>query len=369
MLSPFARPVFVMAKPCGAACNLRCRYCYYLDKNKLYHGSGMRVMTDELLEEYIRQYLQAQTTDEVQFVWHGGEPTLVGLDFYKKVMALQRKYGRGFRIYNSLQTNGMLLDAEWCHFLVDNHWLVGLSVDGTARLHDRYRLTAGGSPTHTQVMRAIECLNRYGVEWNAMATVNAFNADYPEEFYLFFRSIGCRYLQFTPVVEPEGDCNVSARQWGDFLCRLFDLWWAHDVGQMYVQIFDATLANYVGEEPQVCSLSTRCGHAAVMEHNGDLYCCDHFVSPEYLLGYIRDSSIVELMMSPRQWRFASEKSAGLCRQCRECEFLRLCHGECPKNRITANAEGERINYLCRGYRQFFAHTEPQFRRMAATLKG
>lgn len=373
-----------MAKPAGAACNLACEYCYYLEKKRLYADTPRTPMSEELLERYIKQYIEAQTTPFVQFVWHGGEPTLRPLSFYRKALELQRRYAGGREISNSLQTNGTLLTEEWCRFLRDNNWLVGLSIDGPDTFHDEYRRDNAGKPSFQRVMKAIRLLDRYKVDWNAMAVVNDYNADHPLEFYRFFKEIGCHYIQFTPVVErynpqghlmpgydPEGDLtpfSVTPKQWGDFLCAVFDEWVRKDVGQYYIQIFDATLANWAGVEPGLCTLARRCGHAAVLEHNGDLYCCDHFVFPDYLLGNINSSTILEMMSSERQQRFGMAKETSLPRQCRECKFRFACNGECPRNRFVTTADGEPgLNYLCEGYRKFFAHVAPAMDFMKAQL--
>ena len=372
--APFARPLYVMAKPAGALCNLACRYCYYLEKQQLYADSSRHTMSDELTEHFIREYIEAQTMPQVLFTWHGGETMMRQLAYYKKVMAWQRKYARGRTIDNCIQTNGTMLTDEWCRFLRDNHWLVGISIDGPQRFHDEYRRTRQGRPSFAKVMQGINLMNKHQVEWNAMAVVNDYNADYPEEFYHFFRDMGCRFLQFTPVVErltarglatlsdpgeEVTDFSVSPRQWGDFLIGVFDEWVRRDVGNIFVQLFDATLANWVGEEPGVCSMAKTCGHAGVMEHNGDVYSCDHFVFPEYLLGNIRQKTLVEMMYSQRQIEFGQAKQTGLPGQCRTCEWLFACNGECPKNRFCKTAEGEPgLNYLCSGYRRFFAHAAP-----------
>lgn len=391
MLSfPFARPLYVMLKPAGASCNLACRYCYYLEKSRLYDdAASASAMSDELLEEFTRQYLEAQTMPQVLFTWHGGEPLLRPLSFYRRALALQRKYARGRQIDNCLQTNGTLLTDEWCEFLRENRFLVGISIDGPQPLHDAYRLTRGGRPTFDAVMRGIRLLQKHGVEWNAMAVVHRLNAEQPLEFYRFFREIGCQYLQFTPVVErvvrrddgcslaagsEQGgaltDHSVTPSQWGRFLCTLYDEWVRRDVGRLFVQLFDATLANWVGEPPGVCSLSSSCGHAAVMEHNGDVYSCDHFVFPAYRLGNIRRQSLTQLLYSERQQQFGRQKTEGLPRQCRECSYLFACHGECPRNRFAVDAYGEpHLNYLCTGYRQYFAHVAADMDFMRAELEA
>ncbi len=382
---PFGYPVYLMAKPAGPGCNLACEYCYYLEKNNLFESKGAKNMTDATLERYIRSYIEAQSVPDVQFVWHGGEAMLRPLDFYRRAMELQRRYGGGRHIENCLQTNGTLLNDEWCRFLRDNGWLVGISIDGPEEFHDEYRRTRDHKPTFHRVMRGIRMLQHYGVEWNALAVVNDYNADFPEDFYNFFKEIGCQYIQFTPVVErltdsgslshvgAEGQLapfSVSPEQWGDFLCKVFDLWVREDVGKVFVQIFDATLANYVGVEPGLCTLAKNCGHAGVMEHNGDVYSCDHFVFPEYYLGNIHSSSVVEMMYSPRQIQFGLAKSQGLPDRCKACNFLNLCNGECPRNRFARTPDGQPgLNYLCEGYRKFFAHSEPYFRYMAEELRN
>lgn len=370
--TPFGSPLYVMLKPASARCNLACRYCYYLEKKQLYAQDGATVMTDELLDEFTRQYLEAQTQPEVLFTWHGGEPLMRPLSFYRRALELQRRYGRGRQIDNSLQTNGTLLTDEWCEFLRDNHFLVGISIDGPQQLHDAFRRTRNGGPTWRTVMRGIRLLQKHGVEWNAMATVNRLNADHPVAFYRFFKDIGCQYIQFTPVVERVdgrvADYSVSPRQWGDFLCALYDEWVREDVGTTFVQTFDATLANWAGVTPGVCSLSAMCGHAMAMEHNGDVYSCDHFVYPQYLLGNIRQQTLTEMAYGERQQTFRRLKTDSLPRQCRECRFLFACYGECPKNRFVTDAYGEpRLNYLCQGYRQFFQHVAADMDFMRAEL--
>lgn len=388
-LAPFASPLYLMAKPVGSRCNLRCDYCYYLEKEKLYpaSGHGAMMMDDRVLETFIRQYIESQTTPAVLFTWHGGEPLLRDRSYYEKIIALERRYARGIRVDNAIQTNGTLLDDDWCRFFRDNGWLVGLSVDGPEDLHDRYRRTAGGGPSFAAVMRAIETLSRNAVDWNALAVVNAFNARQPDRFYDFFRSVGCHYIQFTPVVErlvrhadgrhlasavdtsaPLADFSVTPELWGDFLCRVFDRWVRADVGTYFVQLFDATLANWVGVPPGLCSLGSYCGHAGVVEHNGDIYSCDHFVFPEYRLGNILDRPLLDMMYSGRQRDFGAAKRGALPRQCRECRYSLICNGECPRNRFAVTADGEPgLNYLCGGYYRFFDHSAPYMRFMRDEL--
>ena len=380
--TPFARPLYVMAKPAGSRCNLACEYCYYLEKNKLYRDSDPQrrfTMTDEILEKVIKEYIEAQTMPEVLFTWHGGETLMRPLAFYRQAVELQRKYARGHIIDNCIQTNGTMLTDEWCRFFKENNWLVGVSIDGPKEFHDEYRRNKAGAPSFHQVMKGIELLKKHGVEWNALAVVNDYNADYPLEFYNFFKEIGCRYIQFTPIVEriapkkdgrylacpadgtdiPLADFSVTPEQWGSFLCALFDEWVRQDVGKYFIQLFDATLANWVGEQPGVCTMAPTCGHAGVMEYNGDVYSCDHFVFPEYRLGNLNTSNFVEMMYSDRQLRFGAAKRDSLPRQCRDCRWLFACNGECPKNRFALTADGEPgLNYLCEGYRRFFAHVAP-----------
>lgn len=389
-ISPFARPLYVMLKPIGAHCNLACDYCYYLEKAKLYDDVPKHVMSEELLEEFVRQYIGAQTMSEVLFTWHGGETLMRPLSFYKKAMELQRKYAGGRRIDNCIQTNGTMLTDEWCRFFRENNWLVGVSIDGPQEFHDEYRKNRAGAPSFHKVMKGIELLNKHGVEWNAMAVVNDFNADYPLDFYHFFKEIGCRYIQFTPIVErirkhndgrhlahisdseecPLADFSVTPEQWGNFLCTIFDEWVRHDVGEVFVQIFDATLCNWVGHAPGVCTMARSCGHAAVMEFNGDVYSCDHFVFPEYKLGNIRNQTLTQMLYSPRQDDFGAMKINSLPRQCRECKYLFACYGECPKNRFAKTKDGELgLNYLCAGYKRYFEHVAPYMDFMKEELRN
>ncbi len=377
--APFARPLYIMTKPVGAICNLACDYCYYLEKSKLYQESPKHIMSDELLEKFIKEYIESQTMPQVLFTWHGGETLMRPLSFYQKAMELQRKYARGRTIDNCIQTNGTLLNDEWCRFFHDNNWLVGVSIDGPQEFHDEYRKNKQGKPSFMKVMQGINLLNKHRVEWNVLAVVNDFNADYPLDFYHFFKEIGCRYIQFTPIVErifrhddgrhlaavEEGnneklaDFSVTPEQWGNFLCTIFDEWVKNDVGEYFIQLFDATLANWVGEQPGVCSLAKTCGHAGVMEFNGDVYSCDHFVFPQYKLGNIYSKTLVEMMYSDKQQQFGRNKFDSLPSQCKECQYLFACNGECPKNRFCKTASGEPgLNYLCKGYYQYFDHVAP-----------
>ncbi|MDO4164041.1 MAG: anaerobic sulfatase-maturation protein [Bacteroides sp.] len=386
--SPFARPLYVMLKPVGARCNLACNYCYYLEKSKLYQDNPKHTLSEELLEKFIEQYINSQTTPQVLFTWHGGETLMRPISFYQKAMELQRKYAKGRTIDNCIQTNGTLLTDEWCRFFKQNNWLVGVSIDGPQDFHDEYRKDKQGRPSFVKVMQGINLLNKHQVEWNALAVVNDFNADYPLEFYHFFKEIGCRYIQFSPIVErihqhndgrhlaaveeAEGeklaDFSITAEQWGNFLCTIFDEWVRNDVGQYYVQLFDATLANWVGEQPGICTLAKTCGHAGVMEFNGDVYTCDHFVFPQYKLGNIHTQTLVEMMYSKKQQDFGQAKQSTLPTQCKECPYLFACNGECPKNRFCKTASGEPgLNYLCHGYYRFFDHVAPYMDYMKREL--
>ena len=377
--TPFAKPLYVMLKPAGAHCNLACKYCYYLEKNNLYQNSHRHLMSDEMLEQFTREYIEAQTMPQVLFTWHGGEPLMRSIDFYKKALALQKKYAHGKQIDNVIQTNGTLLTDEWCEFFAQNHWLVGISIDGPQEYHDHYRVTPAGKPSWEKVMQGISLLKKHRVEWNAMAVVNAYNAEHPLEFYHFFRDNGCQYLQFTPIVErltehedgrilasladdreiPLADASVTPEQWGNFLCTIFDDWVRHDVGKTFVEIFDCTLANWMGVLPGICAYSKECGHAGVMEHNGDVYSCDHFVFPEYKLGNIKDQSLIDMLYGEKQQAFSRLKHTSLPRQCKECDMEFACHGECPKNRFEKDKYGEPgLNYLCQGYYQYYSHVAP-----------
>lgn len=377
--TPFAKPLYVMLKPAGAHCNLACKYCYYLEKSHLYQNSLRHLMSDEMLEQFTREYIEAQTMPQVLFTWHGGEPLMRSIDFYKKALALQKKYAHGKQIDNVIQTNGTLLTDEWCEFFAQNHWLVGISIDGPQEYHDHYRVTPAGKPSWEKVMQGISLLKKHRVEWNAMAVVNAYNAEHPLEFYHFFRDNGCQYLQFTPIVErltehedgrtlasladnreiPLADASVTPEQWGNFLCTIFDDWVRHDVGKTFVEIFDCTLANWMGVLPGICAYSRECGHAGVMEHNGDVYSCDHFVFPEYKLGNIKNQSLIDMLYGEKQQAFSRLKHTSLPRQCKECDMEFACHGECPKNRFEKDKYGELgLNYLCQGYYQYYSHVAP-----------
>ena len=365
-----------MLKPAGAACNMRCDYCYYLEKKNLYQQQRRQILSEDMLEKFVEQYMNIQTTPSVLFTWHGGEPLMRPITFYQKALELQKKYANGRQIDNAIQTNGTLITDEWARFFRKNNFLVGVSIDGPEEMHNAYRLTQQGKPSWQQVMRGIRTLNRHNVEWNAMATVNNLNADSPEAFYHFFKEINCHFIQFTPVVErlyrhQDGRTlaslidgawaelapfSVTPKQWGNFLCRLFDEWVREDVGNYFIQMFDSTLAGWMDMEPSVCSLAKTCGHAAVMEANGDIYVCDHYVFPQFKLGNIAEHTLTELMYSAAQNDFGQNKEKLLTTQCRQCDYLFACHGECPRNRFSISADGQKgHNYLCQGYYRFFKH--------------
>ncbi len=387
--NPLSMPTYVMAKPAGSACNLNCAYCYYLEKEKLYPNRKKMQMSEELLEKYTEGYINAQPVPEVLFTWHGGETLLAGIPYYRKALAFQKKYGRGRKIDNSLQTNGVLLNDEWCRFFKDNNFLIGISIDGPEHCHDMYRKNLGGHGTFRQVMRGIELLQKHNVDFNVLSVINDYNVQYPLDVYRFFKEIGAHYIQFSPIVEcissnrndglqllpPEKATDATLAQWsvgakdfGQFYIDIFDEWVKKDVGQYFVQLFDATLANFIGEMPGVCIFGKTCGHASVMEFNGDVYACDHFVFPEYKLGNIHTNTIIEMMFSDKQLRFGAGKRDKLPQQCLECGYIRLCNGECPKNRVSVDKYGnEGLNYLCEGYRMFFKHTEPYMEFMANEL--
>ncbi len=373
----------VLAKPTGAICNLDCKYCFFLSKEALYPDSKFR-MPDGVLEEYIRQQLTSQG-QQATISWQGGEPTLMGLKFFRRAMELTERYRQpGQSVEHTLQTNGTLIDAEWCEFLREHRFLVGLSIDGPQPLHDAYRVDKRGRPTFDKVERAARLMQQYEVEFNVLCTVHAQNADRPLDVYRYFRDeLGARYIQFIPIVErvnsdgrtllQEGstvtDRSVTAAAWGSFLNAIFDEWLQRDVGTVFVQMFDAALASWVGAPPALCIFSETCGDAVALEHNGDVYSCDHYVEPGYLLGNVLDTAMVDLVSSPRQRAFGAAKRDTLPRYCRDCEVRFACHGECPKNRFITTPDGEPgLNYLCAGYKAFFTHIDRPMRMMSQLLR-
>lgn len=377
-----ALPAFhVMAKPTGARCNMACDYCFFLKKDRLYPESDFR-MSDETMEAYIRQTIEGHSVPEVTIVWQGGEPTLMGLDFFRRAVAVERKWARpGLRVENSFQTNGILIDEEWCRFFHDNNFLVGLSLDGPRDLHDAYRHDKGGRPVFGKVQRAARLMQKHAVEFNILCTVNAVNSRRPLDVYRYFRDdLGARYIQFIPIVERDNDTGnqegarvtdrtVDPGQYGRFLIEIFDEWVRRDVGIMFVLFFDGVLASYARGYSSLCVLTPTCGECVALEHNGDLYSCDHFVEPRHFLGNIRRIPLPELVASEAQRSFGRAKSDTLPKYCRECQYLFTCHGECPKNRVLTTPEGEPgLNWLCAGLKAFFAHVDRPLRTMADLLR-
>lgn len=384
-----------MAKPAGPACNLRCRYCFYTEKEALFDGAEQYRMSDEVLEAYIRKYIEAAPTQEVNFAWQGGEPTLLGVDFFRRAVELQKKYAGKKRITNSLQTNGILIDEEWGEFLARANFLIGLSIDGPQDIHDLYRVDRGENPTFEKVMKTMRILQENTVRYNTLTSVTPECAERPLEVYNFLKDTGTNFMQFIPIVErvpdehsrelglelaeprpweseDEGevtDWTVEPEQYGDFLCEIFDEWVKNDVGETFVQIFDVSLAGWVGQDPPLCNFSEKCGNAMIIEHNGDLYSCDHFVYPGHRLGNILEDPVEEMVTGEPVRRLGEFKKEGLPQKCRDCEVLFVCHGGCPKNRFTRTEDGENgLNYLCDGYYKFFRHIDPKMKKMASLLQ-
>ena len=375
---PNAPPAFhLLAKPRGAICNLDCKYCFYLSKEQLYEGSTFR-MTDETLETYIRQLIESHNVPEVTVAWQGGEPTLMGLDFFRQSIVYENEYARpGMHIQNTIQTNGTLINDEWAAFFKENNFLVGLSIDGPREMHDHYRVDRQGAPTFDKVMRGLHFLQKYGVEWNALTTIHHANADHPVEVYRFLRDdCKAKFIQLIPIVErltPQSsmvtDRSVTAEQYGKFLVGVFEEWVRHDVAEVYVQMFDVALANWFGEPSGLCVHSETCGGALAIEHNGDLYSCDHYVTPEYKLGNIQQRHMIELVGSDQQLKFGRDKLDKLPKYCRECEVRFACHGGCPKDRFISTPDGEPgLNYLCAGYKIFFNHINEPMQTMSQLLR-
>jgi uncharacterized protein len=382
-----APPAFhLLAKPTGSTCNLDCAYCFFLEKEKLYPGSRAR-MNEELLERYIRQLIEAHRSPEVTIAWQGGEPMLMGLEFFRRAVELANEHARpGMTIAHTIQTNGTKINGDWARFFKENRFLVGLSIDGPRELHDAYRRDKAGKPTFDRVMRGLSALREQGVEWNALTTVHAANAAHPVEVYRFLRDdCGAGFVQLIPIVErptengvPYGaavtDRSVTAGQWGAFLNGVFEEWVRRDVGEVYVQMFDVALANWYGEPSGLCVHSATCGSALAMEFNGDVYACDHFVEPGYLRGNIAERPLVEIVGSPEQRRFGQDKRDSLPQYCLACDVRFACHGGCPKDRFIATPAdatppGEPgLNYLCAGFKDFFHHIDAPMRRMCQLLR-
>jgi len=380
----------VLAKPIGPICNLDCKYCFYLEKEALYPQVEKWAMRDDVLESYIRQYIEAHDTPVVNFAWQGGEPTLLGVDYFHRIVELEKRYANGKQIANAFQTNGVLLNDAWAELFLEYQFLIGISIDGPRELHDAYRVDKGGQPTFDRVMRGIETMQRNKVDFNTLTTVHRANADSPLEVYRFLRDNGSGYMQFIPIVEriahqvtEEGlrlispdfagaakvaPWSVEPRQFGKFLCTILDEWVRRDVGGTYVQLFDISLELWSGMEASLCIFRKQCGAALAIEHSGDLYSCDHFVYPENRLGNIMDSAMAALAGSEQQQRFGEAKESTLPRYCRECDVRFACNGECPKHRFLTTPDGEPgLNYLCAGYKMFFHHIDPAMRFMASEL--
>jgi uncharacterized protein len=411
------RPFHLLTKPVGPICNLDCKYCFYLEKEKLYPGETRWRMSDDVLTEYIRQYIHSQPVPEINFAWQGGEPTLLGVDFFHSAVALQKQFADGKTIFNAIQTNGTLLDDEWCEFLAANKFLVGLSIDGPAELHDQHRVDKRQQPTFAAVMRGLELLKKHGVEFNTLTVVNRANSQSPLEVYRFLKSIGSQFLQFIPLVEraapakmktagydfaapPQGGgdtlvvvrqlatgappapnsdeasqlpvtpWSVEAEQYGNFLCTIFDEWVRHDVGKTFVQLFDVALGNWLGLGSSLCVFAEKCGAALAIEHNGDVFSCDHYVYPRWKLDNVMNQSLCAMVNSPQQIKFGDDKFDSLPRFCRECEVRFACNGECPKHRFIQTPDGEDgLNYLCAGYKKFFNYIDPHVKTMARLLQN
>lgn len=395
------RAFHAMAKPSGPACNLRCTYCFYLEKARLYPQDKARRMSPQVLEEYIRQYISSiPDEDEIAFTWQGGEPTLAGLDFFRRAVALQERYAQGRRISNSFQTNGLLLNQEWCDFLAEHDFLVGLSLDGPSDIHDEYRRSPGGHPTHKLVMRALHHLQRSRVRYNALACVNRNSSKDPLRVYKFLRQAGVEFIQFMPVVErlagsreaghglllhgpSQAEASGSTEQavevtewsvrpegFGRFLTAVFDHWINHDVGKIFVMNFEWALASLLGKLGAICHNLPTCGRSVIVEHNGDVYACDHYVYPEYHRGNILRQSFASMLDSPEQEQFGRDKFEKLCEQCRQCKMLRACWGGCPKHRFSATMEGKAgLNYLCPSYQHFFGHILPYLQAMRSLMEA
>ena len=387
----------MLAKPSGPICNLDCHYCFYTEKETLFSGTPSFRMSDETLKKFIKQYIEAQESPEIPFVWQGGEPTLMGLDFYKKVIEFQRKYGKGKKITNSLQTNGTLLTEEWCQFLAQHGFLVGLSLDGPELIHDHFRVDRGGKPTFHKVLKALHLLKKYKVSFNVLTCVTKFSSQYPLEIYQFFKEQGVEYIQFIPIVERMPDKNalqlglrhatppdvseksieksvsswtVEAEKYGDFLIAIFDEWVRRDVGKVHVMNFEHALTAWLGLPATSCIFAETCGRAGIVEHNGDVYSCDHYMYPDYRIGNIYQDPFAEMMDSEQQRQFGENKKKSLPQYCQTCEVKFACHGECPKHRFLMTPDGEPgLNYLCEGYKKYFFHIHKYMKVMVQLIEN
>lgn len=386
-----------MAKPSGPDCNLNCTYCFYLEKEVFFNKTAKHRMSDEVLEAYIRQYCESQNTPEVHFAWQGGEPTLAGVEFFEKAVALQRRYAAGRPVQNSLQTNGILINNDWCRLLARENFLVGLSLDGPRHIHDRFRVDRGGKPTFDRVMKALKLMKSHRVEFNSLTCLTRQSAPHALEIYRFLKKSGVKFMQFIPIIERMPDdaaarlglklglppdltadheddrvtpWTVRPEQFADFQIAIFDEWVRHDVGSYFVQLFDVALNTFMGMPAPLCFFAERCGDAMILEHNGDLYACDHFVYPEYRRGNILTAPMAEMARSEAQRKFGSDKFDRLPAYCRNCDVFFVCHGECPKHRFIQTPDGEPgLNWLCEGYKKFFHHAAPYMQQMAALLRA
>jgi uncharacterized protein len=386
------RAFHVMTKPIGPICNLDCKYCFYLEKEKLFPCSENFRMTDAVLEQYVRQYIEQQDVPEISFAWQGGEPTLMGVKFFRRVVELQKKYCPvGKRVTNAFQTNGVLLDDEWGGFLRENNFLVGISFDGPREIHDRYRVDKSGKPTYDRVLAGLRVLQKHKVEYNILCVVNRLNSQHPLEVYRHFKELGAQFIQFIPLVERAGTLDmfaeppkleggelpspvtgwsVEAPTYGQFLCAIWDEWIRHDVGRIFVQMFEVQLGVWMGMPASLCVFAETCGRAMAMEHNGDLFSCDHYVYPQYKLGNILETSIAQLVDSEQQRRFGADKKDKLPRYCRECDVRFACNGECPKHRFMRTPDNEPgLNYLCSGYKKFFHHIDRDMKVLARLVQS
>ncbi|MEM7809500.1 MAG: anaerobic sulfatase-maturation protein [Planctomycetota bacterium] len=397
------RPFHVMTKPIGPICNLDCKYCFYLEKEALYQGERKWQMPEDVLEQYIKQYIKSQPGQHVSFAWQGGEPTLLGVRFFRRVVELQKKHGDGRQIDNAFQTNGTLLDDEWGEFLKENNFLIGLSIDGPPELHDSYRVDKQGKASSHNVLRGLEILKKHEVEFNTLTVVNRINSQHPLRVYRYLRDIGSGFIQFIPLVErdatddapfkddglwlqgppdvdggerfyaPVTEWSVRSRDYGVFLATIFDEWIRRDIGETFVQMFDVALGNWMSkmtgrQQASLCVFSETCGSAMAVEHNGDVYSCDHYVYPRYKLGNIMEQALGDMVESPFQKKFGTDKRDTLPKYCRECEVRHACHGECPKHRFIKTPDGEDgLNYLCGAYKPFFNHVDPYMRTMVQLL--
>ena len=394
---PPMRAFHVMTKPVGPLCNLDCRYCFYLEKEGLFPSRTGRHMSNEVLERFVRDYIQCQNGPEIHFAWQGGEPTLAGLDFYRTVVALQRQYGDGRPIHNALQTNGTLLDDDWCRFLADERFLVGLSLDGPEHIHNRYRTDSRGTGSFAQVMRGLEKLKKHGAEFNTLTCITRESPGEAVEIYRFLKKQGVTFMQFIPIVERAGGSgekeagltlaappaphaeadaeavtpwSVTPKGFGRFMCSIFDEWVKADIGRIFVNLFDSALTAWCGEEPQLCTYARRCGQALAMEQDGGIYSCDHYVYPSHYLGNVQETALPDIVYSERQTAFGKAKEEALTEYCRRCEYLFACNGDCPKHRFIRTPSGEPgLSYLCEGFRIFFAHVDPSMRAMAERVRN